>query len=913
MKTRSPLHTQLKPNAKFIRSTLNSLKHSKDPSQILENLKSQEYQLDLISKDELVTLLNESYSLIKESGQGFLSFCEFINSSYSIRDVILQRPLQCGPQIIATLSKELQRGILKQSVLLKTLGTFCYSACFNNYKVESAVLSAVIPYCNFEFDEQTCRLAINCIANMLSKSDVAAVPAKEILLYFVELLSSSTKIDSVHTYKLYCNVMRAMQLALPHFPSEELNKVLSLVLTMKRIIYLWPSSESDRPKEVLLSLMSISTEGSDSESNSNTDDFYYNKIKCSALFCLQILFKKYSKQLFSFWPLFLPSFEAPLDTLLSKKSLISLFAQEKSVKVKAAIASTISILIESSPLNTFLTEAPVISSMFSLNQCIKQTISNLFETIPHFLAQEKCTQIECSLIKVSISLLSLMRIEAIDRKHIKAMIKAFFSKISSNDLNLKSALLSVFAALFSERNEEARFILSPQFIQGIFYADDLHSERLQVFEKIVKSFPEVLIGTDMWLIEILSKFINSEDQKVQSSAFDVIEEIIKIGKSLSIMLFVVDLTFKAMQNNDNERMALCFTALSSANLYPMLSISQLEQLFSFIKSLQKFKSNLFPLRCSVLKLIGSFARNSNLPADYFSTIINFTLSHSTSGNQNLYISCSYALSFLCTSKQSLSWIPNITSILEVNSKNKKEKIVSSAIISVGNLFEIFTYDELGDNFPKLLGIVINGLHHKNSKVGWDSCNTLFKFYDFHKDKFYNMSEKLIPILINTIIHHHNYRTRISTCQILRNYKEELYSYDAELLISLIENLESDKDLMALDATVLKYQRYFRQELIHTLMLLVVNRQTLDDAFVNAIGDNLFLIYEWMEKLFEDFDENHDRNSQDKLSEKEWIGNLAKGLGKLIEWIEATDEIQVSFGLAEGLKNLYNVYLMYLNA
>lgn len=308
----------------LVQSTLHALRNSVDPTGVLTKLSAQEHLLDSMAKDEIVKLLNQAFTATKFVEQGLINFCEFINSSYSVRDVILQHPLQNGSQIINIISQELQRGCQRPAILLKTLGTFCYSACFNGYKAEKSCLNAVLMYSSLCYDEQICRLGINCIANMLSKSDFAAIPSKSILLNFTYMLSEGKKMESVHTFKLYCNVMRAMQLALPHFPAEEPNKVLSLLLALKRILFMGISNVKEIHHRKIYS--PVSTEGSDGEITQNSDEFYYSKIKCSTLFCLQVLFKKYPQFLFPFWPQLLPSSTYSLDSLLSQPSLLSLLA-----------------------------------------------------------------------------------------------------------------------------------------------------------------------------------------------------------------------------------------------------------------------------------------------------------------------------------------------------------------------------------------------------------------------------------------------------------------------------------------------------------------------------------------------------------------------------------------------------------
>lgn len=273
---------------KAFKSTLNS-----------NAVNSHENILSTVSKEALVKLLNDLYICVIDSKITLSNLAELINASYLLREVISQYSLNKGTDIILAICKELRHGTYRSPTYLTTLGTFCYSASFPGYKVEKTVLESVKPFCSSNNDEQICRLALNCVANMLMKSDYCAIPMKSILTEFVLDLSSSKRLNSIHELKLYCNVMRGLQFALPHLPSEEPNKVLSMFVALQKIVFSGSAHAGINYQNDIAS--PALSEHSDNENYNFSEDFYYSKIKSCALLCLQNLFKKHPVMLFSFW------------------------------------------------------------------------------------------------------------------------------------------------------------------------------------------------------------------------------------------------------------------------------------------------------------------------------------------------------------------------------------------------------------------------------------------------------------------------------------------------------------------------------------------------------------------------------------------------------------------------------------
>lgn len=226
-------------------------------------------------------------------------------------------------------------------------------------------------------------------------------------------------------------------------------------------------------------------------------------------------------------------------------------------------------------------------------------------------------------------------------------------------------------------------------------------------------------------------------------------------------------------------------------------------------------------------------------------------------------------------------------MVKQNSLNCKEKVFSNAIVAAGNLFQTFTFSELGDDSWTLLESCLQGLLHKNAKVGWDAATALLQFYCNPTMPHAQVAELVIPQLINTLRTQLNFKTRISAAQLLRNYRTALLPFAEVLMGVFLSTLEQDKGLVIWEIGLLQYQKTFRTEMLDTLIHLVLMLQGLDEALIRCLEKNLVLIYDWLRKL--------------ALSAG---AQRVKGASeKLLGWIEQYPAMQVSFGLKEQLRAL----------
>ncbi|CAG9324744.1 unnamed protein product [Blepharisma stoltei] len=803
---------------------------------------------------------------------------------------------------ILSISKELKHGSHRTSGLLTTLGTICYSISIPSQKIEKTVLDSIQQYCSLKYGEQICRLALNCIANLLMKSEYCAVPMKPILVQFLLNLSIAKKINSIHELKLYYNVMRGLQYALPHLPPEEPNKVLSMYLALEKVVFLGAANNPNWNYQNDLS--SPASSDCSSDDNYNSEEFYYSKIKTCALLCLQNLFKKHSQFLFSFWSWLIPTSHRPENSPFYNQSLTYILFNEKSEKVKIAAATTLSVMIENSALSKVNFEECNYSYV-SLTQCMKYAVVNLHDALTRLLDDEQNPELISALLRVASALLFATNYASFDQGLAKPLIKSIICHAKSKENNVKIGVISALTSAFKETNEDLRGFLTLEFTQGILNSGNFIAERLQLVSKIARSYPEVLNKMTDWLKDKLSKAIAHEDTRVQSSAFEVLEEYIKADQKCPMIDYLIEKVFILIRYDETNKLISGLNTLSVLPSFNKITPQQFQQFSNFIKNLNNSPSPLPALRCSALKLIGSLAKDQAIPSGSFNLILDFVLSLRQSTNQNVVINSSLALSFLCMNEESFKKLPEIMIALEEGKDSKKEKIVSSSIISAGNLFETFSYKEIKTYTPQLLEICISGLPHKNAKVGWDACNALFKFFANPSMPHSRFSSQLIPIFLETIRNHHNYRTRINACQLLRDYDIELNSYSGTIISGLISSLETDKKLLLTEFNVLKYQRCFRQEVILSLIYIINSSASLTSEFISSLTDNLLSIYEWFYSFVVDLIKDQNEPS---AVQKEYGINAAKGcIQVIVDWIHDVEEIHISFGLLEEMNKF-----MYMN-
>lgn len=132
-------------------------------------------------------------------------------------------------------------------------------------------------------------------------------------------------------------------------------------------------------------------------------------------------------------------------------------------------------------------------SFYSLANSIDLIIQNLYKSLSYFLLSDKVPQIEAALLKVLSSLLNHTHLNCLSSDIIQDLIKAIFTKLKSDEVTVKSALLIALSAMLKDPCENIKPILSTNFIQGIFYKDDLHPERLQVLSRIARSYPDNVV------------------------------------------------------------------------------------------------------------------------------------------------------------------------------------------------------------------------------------------------------------------------------------------------------------------------------------------------------------------------------------------------------------------------------------
>lgn len=334
------------------------------------------------------------------------------------------------------------------------------------------------------------------------------------------------------------------------------------------------------------------------------------------------------------------------------QSLIYVLQNEKSEKVKVAAATTLSVMIENSPLDK-VTFEDCFSNYVPVSQSMKHFVINLHKVLPSLLDSEQNPQLLSALLRVASALLYAANYSFLEKGLMKPLIKSVLNKAKSKDNNVKMGVISALTSAFKDSYDDLKPILTSEFIQGIFYAEDFIAERLQLLAKIARSYPENLGSLKEWLKDRLHKTITNEDTRIQSCSFEVIEEYIKSDEDCPISEFLVEKVFSLMKFDESNRLVAGINTLSVLPTFKNITNLQFATFNTFIRRLHGNQNPQPALRCAVLKLVGSLAKDQAIPNDSFSTILNFVLHLRQSSNQNVVINSSLALSFLCMNEESL--------------------------------------------------------------------------------------------------------------------------------------------------------------------------------------------------------------------------------------------------------------------
>ena len=835
--------------------------------------------------EERASRLSQFFKMGKNLSIDIAHLCELINSQHVLKDLIYRVYIHMGTNVIFEITKAM-RASSNPHILLRTLGTFCYSLHFPSYNSDHYILNAILPFLAPSADRNLARFALNCAANMLMKSSRIAVDVSKALIKLLEELDPSC--IGLQDLKVCATLLRAIHYMLPNVTLEDPIAIQSLLSNIYSLVCLgtpfFPGSDSNVNSP-------ISSDNSDNDSGT-FDDVYYGKIKFYGLMSIQSLFKKYPKAVFGCWELM---FKGSLEhQFMDEPSLLHLLFHEKSFKTRHTVATTLAVVVEFSPLSKWQgTQTEASLGQTQLAQEIPKLIENLHSGLAYLLQTEVHPQFLAALLKAAGSLIDNTPYTHFDSQLLRKLCNAVMELWNLGD-QVRGSVFSTLTLAFKSGNPELKDFISPKLVSWILESDEMVHDRLALLSKMIKGYPFTMETFHKTIESKLERYIMYSEPKLQAKAFEVIDEYIRAKPDCPVMPMVLEKVLVFIKHVKTESLVPALNTLSLFSNFSGIKTQSLSTLLQFLQQFENDPSAYPPLRCAVLKVVGALAKAQVIPHEFFKTALSIVNSHRKVTNLNVAINSSLAVSYFCLHPCAQEYIDEIISIIEENSLNRKEKVVSNAIIAAGNLFQTFDYQVYASQFPKLLEICIKGLPHKNAKVGWDACAALVKMFGNSSIKNSQVSSQLIPVLLDTIGGQPNFKTRISACQLLRNYKSELANYSIRIFQVLAEVLAAENNVEPLmaDGTVLKYQQLFRQECLLTILHLINYIQSLCPAMMKSLSFYLVCIYEWLETL--------------NLGEVEynWV---ARSVQKLVVWIEKYEDITVSFGLFEDLKSLSDQY------
>ncbi|CAG9329610.1 unnamed protein product [Blepharisma stoltei] len=615
--------------------------------------------------------------------------------------------------------------------------------------------------------------------------------------------------------------------------------------------------------------------------------------------------KENSSILFNSWPLIFPG-ENILgncpEKFISQPPLAFLLINDASSSIRVEVASTIASIIANSPLLKWqdnLENSGAAHALNKLSHSLEGIIYNMHEALGYILSRNEPKEIVLAVLKTAEALVgntSYLKFSAIS---LPPLIETVIRQLEKNDIEITKAMISVLTCAFKENVEEMVQFLTPQFVFNFIDSNDLLKEKLELLAKITRNYSAYIGFLTDWLKSKLDDLLVCEDAEIQKAAFKIIEEYIRGNQNCPLIDLAIDKMFYLIRKKRFDDLSCAFDVLTVMQNFKNFSTEQFEELLRFLKHYEKSQAP-YTLRNSLLKLIGTLFKTKAMPMHFCPTAINILLNHKESKDLKIAISWAAAISSFCTNPLCLDRLDLIYKIIHENSQNKKEKIVSNAIISTGNLFKNFSRSDLGDYFKDFFDISVQGLSHKNAKVGWDSCRALFEFFGNKNMPHSEMADVLIPVLIATIREQKNYKTKWKAAQMLRKFNKELLNRSSDILKVAIDGLESIKSLLVFDAKTLKYERGFRQEATNCIVYIIENTQEFTPELEPFLSQNALEIYGWIKWALSDI---IIQNPDSMLLEHPTIISIKKFSENILSWVSVHPEIQISFGLLEKYRKL----------
>jgi len=858
-----------KSKKKSFLKKLEDCKNTTNPFEELRTLCRTYFHNKTIPELDRAYYLSELYKFCKALPNYLEFFCSVIDSP-PIKELIYTTYIHRGTKVIMEISKELSQGKGEKLQLLKALGIFCFSSQFPNYNADHYVLAAVVHF--FSLSSPYCRFALNCAANILVKSSRIAKDAKSPLTHLLQEISSTVYIN-VDYLKICSTLLRALNSVLTSVALEDPEEIQSVLKLIYKLTFL---GTSFMPR--VDTNENSASDASDNDTPYAKDDFYYGKIKFYGLNCVQTLFKKYSKALFGLWTVvFGKSEESPA-------SLLYLLNQEKSQKTRVCVCGVITSILENSPLGKWQGSQQEASlGNKELAEKLPEIIKSLHKGLANSLHTENNSAILSSLLKTTSSLIENTPYEHFEGEYLKSLGRSVICLWEN--LEVRNGVLATLNSVLKVGHPQLQQLISEQMIDWVFLPENVMIEKLSLLGKMIRGYPDKMEKHYQKIETSLTKCIEQGESKLQAKAFEVIEEYIRVKPNSCIINLVIEKLMVFIDQLQLESIAHALNTLSLFSDFGFISDSQLNTLLDFLVKFEDLQTKFPPLICAVLKIIGVLAKAHKIKEEFFETFLKIITTSRKMTNLNIAINSSLAVSYLCRNPVAKNHLDFLFSIIEEDSNNRKEKVISNAIIAVGNIFETFEFGVFSHLHEELLNICVKGLPHKNAKVGWDASSSLYKMFC---NSSIPMKEHLVPFLLSTISNHSNFKTRISACQLLRFYKTNLASF-TEVFEILAKSIAFEMQPFSADGTVLKYHSLFRKEALLTALHFIYYTQRPSQGVMENLSYYLGCLFDKFEDL--------------ELQKVDWVN---QALRKVVNWIHTYDEFKVSFGLLEDLRTLSGI-------
>lgn len=674
----------------------------------------------------------------------------------------------------------------------------------------------------------------------------------------------------------------------------------ALFFSLRKLLYLGTPFAPEHLR-VINDSDSSSSETSDSEALGRNK--YVEKIKCYGLICIKSLFQTNGTELFKNWPYLFPDQQrgSTLERMLKTPSLLYLLFHEKSTKVRVTAAAAVAGILEHSPLSAWKGKHDTPRSgpsFIPFSSELGQIITNLHEAVAELLRREDNQQFISVLLKLAEVILANAPYQSsVKVELVQVVCEAGLKWLSVGDVGLRQGVLAMLCQGFMVRPGELEGLLKSDVLKATLFpmslSEDLIAERLMLLSKVGVSLPQTLLSNMTWVKSTLPLFTTSPDTKVSSMGFTVISEHMKLNPDSPLSEWVLGQWFNQLSSDSLEVLGQCFTALAA---FPSLSMMNTQQKNILENVISQFLHKNIPqaaIKVSLLRLIAKIIPDSG--SDFFNILYDIVGMYKSDTSLAVALSVSECLIAFSSNSLSKTRISDLSEWLMEKSRNKNEKIVSGAIIGIGKLMSTLEMRELEGCIEGLVQSVMKALEHKNAKVGWDACEALGAFVKSKECRVVCIHSTLLPTLLTHIEHHHNYKTRISCCQLLTFFHPEITLSLIPILIKLLDILESDYSQEPANFAQSKHQHAFR---VTVACSITTCAELLTPEIENLQG---FLtmrshaIFEAIKTVAVDLTRNKD------LADREMM--VRKAAKKVHTLIEADPEIHASFGVVEGLEHL----------